>query len=131
MFNVNRVTLLGNATRDAETKATKTGKTLAVLGLATNRRWKDTQGELQSEPEFHRLVCFGTLADFSTQRVKKGAPLYVEGRLHTNKWETKEGVDASRTEIIVDRIVLLSSRKTGEVEAVETESDQEEAEGDA
>lgn len=131
MFNVNRVTLLGNATRDAETKATKAGKMLAVLGLATNRRWKDQQGELKSEPEFHRLICFGPLADFSTQRVKKGAPLYVEGRLHTGKWKTDDGKEASHTDIVVDRLVLLSARKTGEAEAVEGDAEQEEVESAA
>lgn len=121
MFNVNRVTLLGNATRDPEALATKTGKQLSILGLATNRSWKDAQGERKSEPEFHHLVCWGPLAEFSAQRVKKGAPLYVEGRLHTGRWETEDGKEASRTEIIVDRLVLLSSRKAGEADAVEHE----------
>ena len=125
MFNVNRVTLLGNATHDPEIHATKAGKSLAVLGLATNRMWKDASGKLQKEPEFHRLVCFGPLAEFSGKSVAKGAPLYVEGRLHTSTWEAKDGKDAHRTEIVVDRLVLLSARK-GNVDAAEKDSDGEE-----
>jgi single-strand DNA-binding protein len=119
MFNVNRVTLLGNATRDPEVKATKAGKPLSLLGLATNRSWKDAQGQIQREPEFHRLVCWGGLAEFSGKRVKKGAPLYVEGRLQTNHYENAKGEKKSQTEIIVDRLVLLSARKSGETDAAE------------
>lgn len=121
MFNVNRVTLLGSATRDPETHASKAGKTVAVFGLATIRRWKDLQGELQSEPEFHRIVCTGALAEFSSQHVRKGMPLYVEGRLHTSHRQTRNGKDASQTEILADQLVLLSAHKAGEVDATANE----------
>ncbi len=121
MFNVNRVTLLGNATRDAEVRATKTGQQVTALGLATTRAWKDAKGEMQREPEFHSLVCFGSLADFAGKRIAKGTPLYVEGHLHTNKWE-KDGKPHSRTEILVDRLVLLSSKKGAAVAAVAEEA---------
>jgi len=121
MFNVNRVTLLGYATRDPETHASKAGKTVAVFGLATNRRWKDEQGELRSEPEFHRIVCTGALAEFSSQRIRKGMPLYVEGRLHTSRRETRDGKDAGHTEILVDRLVLLSAHKAGATDAAASE----------
>lgn len=128
MFNVNRVTLLGNVTHDPETRATKSGRPLVTLGLATNRSWRDKQGELQKEAEFHNMVCFGPLAEFAGKSITKGAPLYVEGRLRTGHWETPEGKNASRTEIIVDRIVLLSSSKKGEMQAAEAPAE-EEAEG--
>jgi len=111
MFNVNRVTLLGNVTRDPEIRATKTGVAVSAIGFATNRAWRDTEGKLEREPEYHNLVCFGPLAEFAEKRVKKGVPLYVEGRLHTSHFETKKGTPASRTEILVDRFVLLSSNK--------------------
>ncbi|MDD5041999.1 MAG: single-stranded DNA-binding protein [Candidatus Peribacteraceae bacterium] len=121
MFNVNRVTLLGNVTRDPEMRATKAGRPVLNLGFATNRAWRDNEGTLQREPEYHSLVCFGPLAEFADKRVKKGAPLYVEGRLHTSHFETKKGTPASRTEIMVDRFVLLSSKKKGAVEAAEND----------
>ena len=115
MFNVNRVTLLGNVTHDPEARDTKTGTALTTLGFATNYRTKDAKGKYVDEAEFHRLVCFGGLAEFSAKSVTKGAPLYVEGRLHTGHFKSKEGKDVSRTEIVVDRLVLLS--KKGDVEA--------------
>ncbi|MDD5103704.1 MAG: single-stranded DNA-binding protein [Candidatus Peribacteraceae bacterium] len=123
MFNVNRVTLLGNVTHDPDIRATKAGQPVSSIGFATNRAWRDQEGTLQREPEFHRLVCFGPLAEFSEKRVKKGVPLYVEGRLHTSRFEDKKGAKQSRTEIMVDRLVLLSSKKQGAVEAADANED--------
>lgn len=118
MFNVNRVTLLGNVTRDPEAHASKaSGSTISTIGLATNRRYKNTQGEMVTEAEFHRLVCFGSLADFTIQSVTKGAPVYVEGRIHTSEYKTKNGEEKKRQEIIVDRLVLLSNKKPAAAEA--------------
>jgi single-strand DNA-binding protein len=110
MFHVNRVTLLGNVTRAPEPHAAKAGKAVAILSLATLRQSKQ-DGQTERIPEYHRLVCVGPLASFALVRVRKGAPLYVEGRLRTNHRKTKEGRDVYRTEIVVDRLVLLSSRK--------------------
>ena len=118
MFNVNRVTLLGHVTRDADARSTKTGLAVTNIGLATNYRSKDAEGKVVEEPEFHSLVCFGQLAEFSAKTALKGTPLYIEGRLHTGRFKDKKGVETSKTEVIVDKFVLLSS-KQGEV-AVET-----------
>ncbi len=122
MINVNRVTLLGQATHQPETHATKDGNELPAIGLATNRVWKDATGESRREKEFHRLVCTGPLATFAARRVEKGTPLYVEGRLHTNHWEDREGIDHRRTEISVDRLVLLTTKKTGGADNVPTDA---------
>ncbi|UPA22748.1 single-stranded DNA-binding protein [Candidatus Peribacteria bacterium] len=116
MFNVNRITLLGNVTRDPEAKTAKTGTSITSIGLATNRPVKDERGNTVQEAEFHNLVCFGSLADFSGKAVKKGSPLYVEGRIHTSRYQTKDGKDASKTEVVVEKLVLLSSKK-GEIAA--------------
>ena len=124
MFNVNRVTLLGNVTRDPDIRATKAGRPVLSIGFATNRAWKDSEGSLKREPEYHNLVCFGHLAEFSEKRVKKGVPLYVEGRLHTSHFEDKKGEKKSRTEIMVDRLVLLSSKQKGAVESAEHAEDE-------
>ncbi len=114
MFNVNRITLLGNVTRDPDVRAAKSGLSITSFGLATNRTVKDDQGKSAQEAEFHSLVCFGGLADFSGKAIKKGSPLYAEGRIHTSKFQTKDGKDASKTEVIVEKLVLLSSKK-GEI----------------
>jgi len=120
MFHVNRVTLLGNATRDSETHKTKAGQRLTVIGLATVRNWTDEAGTRHCEPDYHRLVCFGKLAEFTADRVKKGTPLYVEGRLHTRHFESNTGEARTATEIIVDRLVLLSRRSTEVGQAAES-----------
>lgn len=110
MKSVNKVILLGNVTRDAELNSTIGERHVCQFGLATNRVWKDSNGEKQSLPEYHNVVCWGGLAEFAGQHVKKGKPLYLEGHLKTHVWETPEGIKKERTEIVLDNIVLLGAR---------------------
>jgi single-strand DNA-binding protein len=110
MKSVNKVILLGNVTRDADVKSTAGGKHVCQFGLATNRVWKDTNGDKKMLPEYHNVVCWGGLAEFCGQYVRKGKPLYVEGYLKTHGWETPEGIQKERTEIIIDEIVLLGTK---------------------
>jgi single-strand DNA-binding protein len=110
MKSVNTVTLLGNVTHDPETKNLATGQTVCTFGLATNRVWKDANGEKQTMAEFHNLVAWGKLAEFCGEFVKKGKPLYVEGHLKTGSWENPQGVKLHRTEIVVDNLVLLGAK---------------------
>ncbi|MFA7682282.1 MAG: single-stranded DNA-binding protein [Candidatus Peribacteraceae bacterium] len=110
MKSVNKVTLLGNVTRDPELKSTTNGQSVCTFGLATNRVWKDASGEKQSLPEYHNLVAWGGLADFCEQNVKKGKPLYVEGYLKTRSWDSPEGTKIFRTEIVLENLVLLGPR---------------------
>lgn len=114
MKSVNTVTLLGNVTRDPELKATAAGQSVCTFGLATNRVWKDPQGQKQSLAEFHNLVAWGGLAEFCHQHVRKGKPLYVEGYLKTRSWETDAGVKSFRTEIVVNNVILLGPRPEGD-----------------
>lgn len=111
MKSVNRVTLLGNVTRDPELKSTTNGQSVSTFGLATNRVWKDQTGDKQSLPEFHNLVAWGSQAEFIAQTVKKGAPVYVEGYLKTRSWDSPEGTKIFRTEIVVENIVLLGGKE--------------------
>jgi len=124
MKTVNRVTLLGNTTRDPELKATTGGQSVCSFGLATNRVWKDAAGERQSLAEFHNLVAWGKLAEFCAQTVKKGKPLYVEGYLKTRTW-SDPGSDKKmyRTEIIVEDVVLLSPREAEDATAAPASDD--------
>jgi single-strand DNA-binding protein len=110
MKSVNKVTLLGNVTRDPELKTTNTGQFVCTFGLATNRVWKDHNGEKQSLAEYHNLVCWGGLAEFSGQNIKKGKPLYVEGYLKTRSWDSPEGAKIFRTEIVVENLILLGAK---------------------
>jgi len=110
MKSVNKVVLLGQVTRNPDVRSTTSGMNVCKFGLATNRVWKDSNGEKQSLPEFHNTVCWGSLAEFCGQYVKKGKPIYVEGYLRTHVWEAPEGVKRERTEVIIDNLVLLSAK---------------------
>lgn len=119
MKSVNRVTLLGNVTRDPELKVTTNGQSVCTVGLATNRNWKDAEGEKQSLPEFHNLVAWGSQAEFIADTVKKGAPLYIEGYLKTRSWDSPEGTKIFRTEVVIEEIVLLGKKEAADVSLVE------------
>ena len=106
MKSVNTVTLLGNATRDPETKTLSGGQTVSTFGLATNRVWKDAKGEKQELAEFHNCVAWGKLGEACGEYIKKGRPMFVQGHLKTGNWE-KDGVKHYKTEVVVDDLVLL------------------------
>src|SRR3989344_5936426 len=110
MKSVNKVILLGNVTRDPQLKSTQNGQSVATFGLATNRVWKDTNGTKQSLAEFHNLVAWGKLAEFISQNVTKGKPIFIEGHLKTRSWDSAEGTKIFRTEGVVDNIVLVGPR---------------------
>ena len=112
MKSINKITLLGTVTRDGELKEVAAGKSVYTFGLVTNRVWKDANGEKQTLSEFHNIICWGELAVFAAQYVKKGKPLYIEGYLKTYSFETPEGIRKDRTEIVMDNIVLLGARDT-------------------
>lgn len=114
MKSVNKVILLGNITRDPELKSTNGGQSVCTFGLATNRIWKGTDGQKQSLPEYHNIVAWSGLADFCSQYVQKGKPVYIEGYLKTRSWENETGAKVFRTEIVLENIVLLGPK--GETE---------------
>jgi len=99
---LNKVLLYGNLTRDPEMKALPSGIQVANLSLATNRTWKDKDGRKQEAVEYHNVVVFGKQAELMGQYMKKGNPLYIEGRLQTRSWDDKDGSKKYRTEIIVE-----------------------------
>jgi single-strand DNA-binding protein len=112
--SVNKVTLLGNVGKDPEIRSTGSGVMVANLTLATSSNQKDAQGNWQEHTEWHSLVVFNRTAEIVRDYVKKGSKLYVEGKLQTRSWDDKEtGVKKYRTEIIVNELVLLSSREEG------------------
>lgn len=98
---LNKVLLYGNLTRDPELKALPSGQQVASFGLATNRSFKGKDGSQQEQTEFHNIVAFGRTAEVMGQYLKKGRPIYVEGRIQTRSWD-KDGQKQYRTEIVVD-----------------------------
>jgi len=98
---LNKVFLYGNLTRDPELRALPNGGQVCSFGIATNRTYKNAQGEKQEEVEFHNISAFGRTAEVMGQYLKKGRPVFVEGRLRTRSWD-KDGVKQYRTEIVAD-----------------------------
>ena len=113
--SVNKVSLLGNVGKDPEVKFLPSGLPVANLTLATSDRFKDKAGEWQDRTEWHNLTAYQRVAEIIRDYVKKGAKLYVEGRIQTRSWDDQaSGQKKYRTEIIVNDIVLLSGRGEGE-----------------
>ena len=111
MRGVNKVILIGNATRDAELHHTQTGKSVSSLRLATNRTIKG-----EDEAQFHTIVCWDRLAETTATCVKKGDPLYVEGRLQYRSFQDEEGSARGVCEIVADDVQFLSRRGHGSEE---------------
>jgi single-strand DNA-binding protein len=114
MASVNKVILVGNLGRDPETRYSPDGGAICNVTIATSRQWKDkASGDRKEETEWHRVVFYGRLAEIAGEYLKKGRPVYVEGRLKTRKWQDKEGHDKYTTEIIAEEMQLLGSRDGG------------------
>jgi single-strand DNA-binding protein len=112
MASVNKVIIVGNLGRDPETRYSTTGAAITNITVATSRQWKDkASGEKREETEWHRVVFYDRLAEIAGEYLKKGRPVYVEGRLKTRKWQDKEGQDRYTTEIIAEEMQLLGSRE--------------------
>ena len=114
MASVNKVILIGNVGRDPETRFSPNGGAICNLSIATTRNWKDkASGEKREETEWHRVVFYDRLAEIVGEYVKKGRPIYVEGRLKTRKWQDKDGIEKYTTEVIAEEMQLLGSREGG------------------
>lgn len=98
---LNKVQLYGNLTRDPEVRALPSGQSVANFSVATNRTYKDKEGQKQEQVEYHNVVAFGRTAEVIGQYLKKGRPIFVEGRIQTRSWD-KDGQKQYRTEVIVE-----------------------------
>ncbi len=125
-MNFNKVFILGNLTRDPELRSTASGQEVATFGVATNRIWKDRNGQKQTEVEFHNIVAFGRLAQIASQYLTKGKLIFVEGRIKTRTWEDQNGQKRSKTEIIAENFQMGPMGSGGSrVANQQNESDQE------
>jgi len=115
--SLNKVQLIGNLTRDPELRYTPQGTAVCTFGVATNRSWTTESGEKREEAEFHRVVAWNKLAELCSQLLVKGRRVYVEGRLQTRSWTGQDGVQKQTTEIVIEDMLLLDSRRI-EVEGV-------------
>ncbi len=111
---INKVILIGNLGRAPEIRSTTSGVPVANFSMATNRRWKDSDGEPQEQTEWHTVVCFGRQAEVAGQYLTRGRQVYVEGRLQTRSWEDETGATRSRTEIVCENFQMLGQRPEAE-----------------
>ena len=112
MASINKAILIGRLGKDIELRQTGAGSAIANMVVATDRRYKDGQGNPQTETEWHSVVFFGKTAEIASQYLRKGSMVYVEGRLHTRKYTDKQGIERYSTEIIGETLQFLDSKKS-------------------
>lgn len=101
---INKAQIYGNITKDIELKSLPSGSAVCSFSVATNRTWKDKDGKKAEEVQYHNIVAFGKTAELIHQYMKKGSPIYIEGRIQTRSWETKDGGKRYTTEIVVEQM---------------------------
>ena len=116
-MSLNKVMLIGRLTRDPEMRYTPSGQPVTSFGLATNRYASGPEGDRREFTDFHNIVCWNigrrNLAEIVAQYTRKGAQVYVEGRLSTRSWEGQDGQKRSRTEVVANDVQFLDTRGGG------------------
>lgn len=113
MASVNKVILIGNLGTDPEVRYTPSGSAVANFNIATNESWKDKNGQDQERTEWHKIVVWGKQAENCGEYLKKGRPVYVEGRLQTREWNDKEGNKRYTTEVVATTVQFLGTAPGG------------------
>jgi len=113
MKDLNMVFLMGNLTRDPELRYTPNGQAVANFTIATNRVWKDAEGEQKDSAEFTDIVVWGKIAENVTNYLKKGRRVHVIGRLQTRSWEAQDGSKKYKTEVIATDVTFLDRKEAG------------------
>jgi len=111
MASFNKVIVMGNLTRDPELKYIPSGSAVGNLSLAMNRKYKGNDGEMKEDVCFVNIVVWGKQAESCNEYLSKGSPLFVEGRLQSRSYETKEGQKRNVLEIVADRVQFLGGKK--------------------
>jgi single-strand DNA-binding protein len=107
--SLNKVMLIGNVVRDPELRYTPQNTAVCTFTVATNRSWTGSDGSEQESAEYTRIVCWAKLAEIANQILSKGRKVYVEGRLQTRQWESKEGEKRQQTEVIAEQMLALDA----------------------
>ncbi len=109
MANFNKVLLMGNLTRDVELRATQGGTQVAKFGMAINRKWTGSNGQSNESTCFVDCTAFGKQADVLAKYVRRGSPLFVEGRLEFSSWTAQDGSKRSKLAVVVENFQFLGS----------------------
>lgn len=113
--SLNLVQLIGNLTKDPEVRYTGNGTAVASFSIATNRSWKNQEGNIEEAVEFHNVVAWSKLGEICGQYLKKGTKVYIQGSLTTRSWQDDAGVTKYKTEVRADEMIILDS-KSGRME---------------
>jgi single-strand DNA-binding protein len=112
---INKVILVGNLGADPDTRYMPNGKAVTNIRIATSESWKDKQtGDMKERTEWHTVVAYEKLAEIIAEYTRKGSQVYIEGKLHTRKWQDKDGKDRYTTEIIAQQMQMLGGKPQGE-----------------
>jgi single-strand DNA-binding protein len=113
-MSLNKCMIIGNLGRDPEMRYTPSGQAVTQFTVAVNRYYKNQQGERQEETEWFRIVAWGQQAEFAAEYLRKGAKVYIEGRLQTRQWEGQDGQKRYTTELVANTIQTLERRPRDE-----------------
>lgn len=113
MKDLNMVFLMGNLTRDPELRYTPNGQAVANFAVATNRAWKDNEGEVKDAVEFTDVVVWGKTAENCANYLKKGRKVHLIGRLQTRSWEAQDGSKRYKTEVVANDVTFLGTKDGG------------------
>ena len=109
--SVNKVILVGHVGKKPDLKYTPTGRSISTFSIATNEQWMNLENKKKEHTEWHNIVAWNKLAEFSHENINKGQLVYVEGRIHTQTWIDKNNVRQKNIEIVCDKITLLGTKK--------------------
>lgn len=110
MAGVNKAIIVGRLGSDPETKTPQSGP-ITRLSVATSESWKDKSGNNQERVEWHKVVCFGNLANNCAKFLSKGSQVYIEGKIQTRSWENNEGQKQYTTEIVAKTVQFIDTKK--------------------
>lgn len=113
MASLNKVMLIGNLGKDPEVRYTAAGTAVASFSLATSEKYKNKSGEWEEKTEWHNVTLWARLAEIAGEYLAKGKTVYIEGRLQTRKWQDRDGKDRYTTEIVGEKMQMLSGKGEG------------------
>lgn len=124
-MDLNKVTLIGHMVRDPETKNVRSGQSLARFSLATNYAWQDSATKARRETvDYHDIVAWGKLGEIVAQYVKKGAKIYIEGRLRNRSFTARDGQKKTKPEVIAENMIMLGHRSPRQATVVKEEPEE-------
>ncbi|EQB62925.1 MAG: hypothetical protein RBG1_1C00001G0504 [candidate division Zixibacteria bacterium RBG-1] len=118
MAGINKAILIGNLGKDPELRYTPNSQAVATFSLATTEKWKDKEGKFQEKTEWHNIVAWGKQAEICKEYLKKGSPVYVEGRIQHRSYDDKEGNKKYITEIVARSVQMLGRKGEAKEEPV-------------